>query len=161
MARIQPDKQGEFHALYLAVVLLVLWLLGLITSTTLGGFIHILRPCPCRSMPGWLVDDLDLVTFPPGEVLYESGDPLEFVYFPTTCIVSMIFSTRNGSSTELAMTGNDGLVGIPLVLGGETTTHTVAVQNGGGAYRLRAEVMRWELDQGGSLQRRHSHTPRP
>ncbi|NMG29655.1 helix-turn-helix domain-containing protein [Aromatoleum evansii] len=98
-------------------------------------------------------DDLELVTFPPGEVLYESGDHLAFVYFPTTCIVSMIFSTRNGSSTELAMTGNDGLVGIPLVLGGESTTHTVAVQNGGGAYRLRAEVMRWELDQGGSLQR--------
>ncbi|SIR07718.1 cAMP-binding domain of CRP or a regulatory subunit of cAMP-dependent protein kinases [Aromatoleum tolulyticum] len=100
-----------------------------------------------------LVDDLDLVAFRPGEVLYESGDHLAFVYFPTTCIVSMTFSTQDGSSTELAMTGNDGLVGIPLVLGGETTMHTVTVQNGGSAYRLRAEVMRWELDQGGSLQR--------
>ena len=100
-----------------------------------------------------LVDDLDLVTFTPGEVLYESGDHLAFAYFPTTCIVSMTFSTRDGSSTELAMTGNDGLVGIPLVLGGETTMHTVTVQNGGSAYRLRAEVMRWEIDQGGSLLR--------
>ncbi|NMG73498.1 helix-turn-helix domain-containing protein [Aromatoleum diolicum] len=100
-----------------------------------------------------LVDDLELVTFPLGEVLYESGDSLDFVYFPTTCIVSLIFATENGSSTELAMTGNDGLVGIPLVLGGETTTHTVAVQCEGGAYRLRAEVLRWELDQGGSLLR--------
>lgn len=100
-----------------------------------------------------LVDDLELVIFPPGDVLYQSGDSLAFVYFPTTCIVSLTFSTENGSSTELAMTGNDGLVGIPLVLGGETTTYTVAVQCGGGAYRLRAEVMRWELDQGGSLLR--------
>ncbi|NMG54188.1 Crp/Fnr family transcriptional regulator [Aromatoleum aromaticum] len=100
-----------------------------------------------------LVDDLELVTFPTGEVLYESGDSLEFVFFPTTSIASLIFSTENGASTELAMTGNDGLVGIPLVLGGDTTTHAVVVQSEGGAYRLRAEVMRWELDQGGSLQR--------
>ena len=100
-----------------------------------------------------LVDDLELVIFPTGEVLYESGDSLEFVFFPTTSIASLIFSTENGASTELAMTGNDGLVGIPLVLGGDTTTHAVAVQSEGGAYRLRAEVMRWELAQGGSLQR--------
>jgi PAS domain-containing protein len=100
-----------------------------------------------------LVDDLELVTLAPGETLYEPGDSLKFVYFPTTCIVSLIFSTANGASTELAMTGNDGLVGIPLVLGGESTTHTVAVQSAGGAYRLRAEVMCWELDQGGNLQR--------
>lgn len=100
-----------------------------------------------------LVDDLELVTFPIGEVLYESGDSLEFVFFPTTSIASLICSTKNGASTELAMTGNDGLVGIPLVLGGDTTTHAVAVQSEGGAYRLRAEIMRWELDQGGSLQR--------
>lgn len=98
-----------------------------------------------------VADDLELVTLQAGEILHESGDPLSFVYFPTTCIVSLIFSTQSGSSSELAMTGNDGLVGIPLVLRGETTTHTAAVQCGGGAYRLRAEAMRWELDQGGSL----------
>ncbi|BAL24311.1 helix-turn-helix domain-containing protein [Azoarcus sp. KH32C] len=100
-----------------------------------------------------VVDDLEFVTFPPGEVLRDSGESPDFVYFPTTCIVSLIFFGENGSSTELAMTGNDGLVGIPLVLGGESTTYTAAVQCGGGAYRLRAEVMRWELDQGGSLAR--------
>jgi CRP-like cAMP-binding protein len=100
-----------------------------------------------------LLDDLELVGFPPGEVIYESGDSLDFVYFPTTCIVSLMFSTENGSSTELAMSGNDGLVGIPLVLGGETTNYALAVQCEGGAYRLRADVMRWELDQGGSLLR--------
>ncbi|MBS1157829.1 MAG: hypothetical protein H6R15_248 [Proteobacteria bacterium] len=100
-----------------------------------------------------LEDDLEMVTLPLGKVLFNAGDSLEFVYFPTTCIVSLVFATENGSSAELAMTGNDGLVGIPLVLGGETTTHKVVVQGAGDAYRLRSEVIGWELDQGGTLQR--------
>jgi len=100
-----------------------------------------------------LENDLELVELPLGKILYEAGDTLAFVYFPTTCIVSLVFATENGSSAELAMTGNDGLVGIPLVLGGETTTHKVVVQGAGGAYRLRAEVIGWELDQGGNLLR--------
>ncbi|MBT9498651.1 MAG: Crp/Fnr family transcriptional regulator, partial [Zoogloea sp.] len=100
-----------------------------------------------------LADDLELVSLPEGQTLFESGDSLVFVYFPTTCIFSLISTTENGSSAELAMTGNDGLVGIPLVLGGETTNYKVIVQSAGSAYRLRAEVMCWELDQGGSLRR--------
>jgi diguanylate cyclase (GGDEF)-like protein/PAS domain S-box-containing protein len=100
-----------------------------------------------------LEDDLELIELPLGKMLYDAGDTLEFVYFPTNCIVSLVFATENGSSAELAMTGNDGLVGIPLVLGGETTTHKVVVQSTGSAYRLRAEVISWELDQGGLLQR--------
>lgn len=100
-----------------------------------------------------LEDDLELVDLPLGRILYDAGDSLEFVYFPTTCIVSLVFATENGSSAELAMTGNDGLLGIPLVLGGETTTHKVVVQSAGAAYRLRAEVIVWELDQGGNLLR--------
>ncbi|MFZ2269218.1 MAG: diguanylate cyclase [Azonexus sp.] len=100
-----------------------------------------------------LEDDLELIELPLGKMLYDAGDTLEFVYFPTNCIVSLVFATENGSSAELAMTGNDGLVGIPLVLGGETTTHKVVVQSAGSAYRLRAEVISWELDQGGHLQR--------
>jgi CRP-like cAMP-binding protein len=100
-----------------------------------------------------LADDLELVSLPEGQTLFESGDSLVFVYFPTTCIFSLISTTENGSSAELAMTGNDGLVGIPLVLGGETTNYKVTVQSAGSAYRLRAEVMCWELDQGGSLRR--------
>ncbi|MCZ4305446.1 Crp/Fnr family transcriptional regulator [Zoogloeaceae bacterium G21618-S1] len=100
-----------------------------------------------------LEDDLELIVLAADTVLYEPGDNLAFVYFPTTCIVSMIYSTENGSPTELAMTGNDGLVGIPLALGGETTTHKLSVQRAGAAYRLRAQVLRWELDQGGFLQR--------
>ena len=100
-----------------------------------------------------LADDLEMVSLTVGQVLYESGDTLGFVYFPATCIVSLIFATESGWSTELAMTGNDGLIGIPLVLGGETTTHRVVVQSEGVAYRLRTEVLCWELDQGGVLQR--------
>jgi CRP-like cAMP-binding protein len=99
-----------------------------------------------------LQDDLDLVHLALGQVLYESGDTLGYVYFPVTCIVSLIFTTHKGATAELAITGNDGLVGIPLVLGGDTTTHRVVVQSAGAAYRLKVEVVRWELDQGGELQ---------
>jgi CRP-like cAMP-binding protein len=100
-----------------------------------------------------LEDDLELVTLPIGHVLFEPGDILDFVYFPTTCIVSLVFTTEDGSSAELAMTGSDGLIGIPLVLGGRTTTYKAVVQSEGAAFRLRAAVMGWELDQHGNLLR--------
>ncbi len=99
-----------------------------------------------------LQHDLELVHLELGHVLYESGDTLGHIYFPVTCIVSLIFTTLKGATAELAITGNDGLVGIPLVLGGDTTTHRVVVQSAGAAYRLRVETIRWELDQGGELQ---------
>jgi len=98
-----------------------------------------------------LQDDLELVHLQLGQVLYESGDTFGYVYFPITSIVSLIFTTKKGGTAELAITGNDGLVGIPLVLGGDTTTHRVVVQSAGAAYRLKVEVVRWELDQGGEL----------
>lgn len=98
-----------------------------------------------------LQDDLELVSLVLGQVLYESGDTFGYIYFPLTCIVSLIFTTRKGGTAELAITGNDGLVGIPLVLEGNTTTHRVVVQSAGAAYRLKVEVVRWELDQGGEL----------
>ncbi len=100
-----------------------------------------------------LIDDLERVTLPLGHVLYEPGDVLGFVYFPTSCIVSLVFTTENGATAELAMTGKDGLVGIPLVLGGRTSTHKAVVQCAGTAWRLRAEVMAWELNQHGHLLR--------
>ena len=100
-----------------------------------------------------LESDLTIVELTAGQILYGASDDVEYVYFPITSIVSLIFSTEDGSSSELAMTGNDGLVGIPLVLGGATTTHKVVVQTAGTASCLRAEVLSWELDQGGELQR--------
>lgn len=98
-----------------------------------------------------LQDDLEPVDLALGQVLYESGDTFGYVYFPTTCVISLIFTTRKGATAELAITGNDGLVGIPLVLGGNTTTHRVVVQSAGTAYRIKVAVIRWELDQGGEL----------
>ena len=99
-----------------------------------------------------LQDDLELVTLTLGAQLCDAGDTLDYVYFPITGIISLSFTTRNGASVELAMIGNEGLVGMPLVLGGLSTNHRVVVQSPGAAYRLKVEVIRWELDQGGGLQ---------
>lgn len=98
-----------------------------------------------------LQDDLELIHLALGQALYESGDAHGYIYFPVNCIVSLIFNTNKGSTAELAVTGHDGLVGIPLVLGGNTTTHQVIVQSAGEAYRLKAEIARWELEQGGEF----------
>lgn len=99
-----------------------------------------------------LQDDLELVQLNLGQVLYESGDAFGYIYFPINCVVSLVFTTQKGGTAELAITGNDGLVGIPLVLGGKTTNHQVIVRSAGAAYRIKVEVIRWELDQGGELQ---------
>ncbi len=99
-----------------------------------------------------LADDLELVALSPGQTLYRAGDRIRYAYFPETCLAALIFNTTSGASTELAMTGHDGLIGFPLVLGGgETTTHGAIAQSEGHAYRLRAEVFVWELDQPGTL----------
>jgi CRP-like cAMP-binding protein len=100
-----------------------------------------------------LADDLERVSFPVGATLYTSGESLAFAYFPTTCIFSLIATAEDGSTIEVAMTGRNGMVGIALVLGGETTHYRIVVQCAGDAYRVRAEVLCWELDQGGSLRR--------
>jgi CRP-like cAMP-binding protein len=100
---------------------------------------------------GQLMDDLEFVHLELGQVLFDSGRQRGYVYFPTTCIVSLIYATENGSSAELAIAGNDGLVGITMVLGGHTTTHQAIVQSAGNAFRLKSNLTRWELDQGGSL----------
>lgn len=100
-----------------------------------------------------LADDLEWVELNAGQTVYQSGSNRPFVYFPTSSILSLIATGSDGASAELAMTGCDGLVGIPLVLGGETSNYKVVVQRQGQAYRLRSEVVCWELDQGGSLRR--------
>lgn len=98
-----------------------------------------------------LMGDLELVSLAHGQVIYEAGDTLEYVYFPVSCVISLLSTTRSGSSAELAMTGNDGLVGIPLVLEDDLTSYRIVVQSAGAAYRLKSEVVHWELDQGGEL----------
>ena len=99
-----------------------------------------------------LLGHFEFIQFALGEVLYDSGERQRYIHFPTTCIVSLGFSTEDGSSAQLAIVGNDGLVGIPMILGGKTTTHSAIVQSAGNAYRLRADMARWELAKGGGLQ---------
>jgi len=89
---------------------------------------------------------------PLGEVLYSSGEQLPYVYFPTTCIVSLVYVMANGSSAEIAVTGYEGLLGISLFLGGQTAPNQAVVQSGGHAYRIGAKALKQEFDEGGALQ---------
>ena len=100
---------------------------------------------------GSLLDDLEYVRLAFGEVLYDAGVRQRYIYFPTTCVVSLDFSTEEGSSVQLAIVGNEGLVGVPMILGGKTTTHRAVVQSTGNAFRLRASMACRELDKGGGL----------
>jgi CRP-like cAMP-binding protein len=99
-----------------------------------------------------LLARLELVEMPLGKVLYESGDRLENVYFPTDCIVSLLYVLNNGASGEIAVVGNDGLIGIALLMGGETTPSRAVVQNAGYAYRLGSREMQDEFARNGELQ---------
>ena len=99
-----------------------------------------------------LARDMELVPLELGRVVYESGTPLEFAYFPTDCVVSLLSVTRDGSSAEIAIAGNDGMVGVALFMGGETTSSRAVVQNAGHAFRVPAAVIKREFNRGGALQ---------
>jgi len=99
-----------------------------------------------------LVPSLERVEMPLGEAVYESGAPQGFVYFPTSSIVSLLYVLADGATAEIAVTGNDGLVGIALFMGGETTPSRAVVQSAGYGYRLRASVLKKEFERGGALQ---------
>lgn len=79
---------------------------------------------------------LQRVSLPLGKVLYESGDTMEYIYFPVDCIVSLLYVMESGASAELAVVGNEGLVGISLFMGGDSTQSRALVQTAGSAYRL-------------------------
>ncbi|MFN2644883.1 MAG: Crp/Fnr family transcriptional regulator, partial [Burkholderiales bacterium] len=87
-----------------------------------------------------------------GMSVYEAGATQGYVYFPTSGIVSLLYVLENGSSAEIAVTGNEGLVGISLFMGGETTPSRAAVQSAGEAYRLKAQVLKKVFENGGALQ---------
>jgi CRP-like cAMP-binding protein len=95
---------------------------------------------------------LELVEMPLGYVLYESGDLLEHVYFPTDCIVSLLYVMENGASAEIAVVGNEGMVGIALFMGGETTPNRAVVQNAGHAYQLKGDLLKMEFNRSGAFQ---------
>jgi len=100
-----------------------------------------------------LVPHLELVTLPLGDALHESGGRLSHVYFPTNAIVSLLNVMENGASAEIAVIGNDGLVGIALFLGSETMPNRAVVQSAGQAYRLKASVFKQECNLSGPFQR--------
>ena len=89
---------------------------------------------------------------PLGDVVYESGRHLGHVYFPTTCIVSLLYVLESGASAEIAVVGNEGVVGISIFMGGETTPSRAVVQSAGNALRLPASVMMDEFTRGGAMQ---------
>ena len=100
-----------------------------------------------------LESSLELVPMPLGEMLCESGEQLRYAYFPTTAIVSLHYVTDSGASSEIAGVGHEGMVGISLFLGGDTTPSAAVVQTAGHAYRLDRHLLKQEFDRGGLMQR--------
>jgi CRP-like cAMP-binding protein len=95
---------------------------------------------------------LELVALPLGWAVYEAGGMQGYVYFPINSIVSLLYVMEDGSSAEIAVSGNEGLVGISLFMGGETTPSRAVVQSAGHGYRLSAAVLKREFERGGELQ---------
>src|SRR5436853_7657025 len=95
---------------------------------------------------------LQPVEFDLGEVVYEFAGQLDYVFFPTTSIVSLLYTMENGTSAEMGLTGNDGVVGIALFMGGGTMPNRAVVQSAGGALRMKAKVLQDEFAMGGNFQ---------
>ncbi len=98
-----------------------------------------------------IVPHLELVTLTLGEVLYESGGQLKHVYFPTNSIVSLLYVMKDGASAEIAVVGNEGILGISLFMGGETTPSRAVVQSEGVGYRLQAQQLKREFNRAGPM----------
>jgi CRP-like cAMP-binding protein len=111
---------------------------------------HLLAALPPEEF-GRLLPYLELVSLPLGEVLYESGNRLRHVYFPTTSIVSLLYVMEDGASAEIAVVGNEGILGIALFMGGETTPSRAVVQSAGHGYRLQAELLKNEFNRAGPM----------
>jgi CRP-like cAMP-binding protein len=92
---------------------------------------------------------LQLIPMELGEVLYESGAELRYVYFPTTCIISLLYVMEDGASAEIAVVGNEGILGISLFMGGNTTPSRAVVQSAGHAFRLEARLLKDEFERYG------------
>ena len=99
-----------------------------------------------------LKSKLEFISFKLGDVIYESGDKMDYVYFPTTAIVSMLYVMENGATAEIGVIGNDGLIGNALFLGGDTTTSRAVIQSGGDAFRMKAADAKAEFKLAGRFQ---------
>jgi CRP-like cAMP-binding protein len=111
---------------------------------------HLIDSLPAEQWMRW-EPHLEEVDLPLGRVLYESGSKLSHVYFPTTAIVSLLYVMENGASAEIAVVGNEGIVGVSLFMGGDTTPSRAVVQSAGKGYRLSAEHMKTEFNRAGPV----------
>ena len=105
---------------------------------------HLLDALPASDLER-LAPHLQLVTMALGDVLYESGSTMRYVYFPTTSIVSLLYVMEDGASAEIAVVGNEGILGISLFMGGETTPSRAVVQSAGHGYRLKSALIKTEF----------------
>ena len=111
---------------------------------------HLLAALPQAEWQRWL-PQCESVQMPLGQVLYEPGDTLSHAYFPTTSIVSLLYVMENGASAEIAVVGNDGLVGISLFMGGESTPSRAVVQSTGEGIRIPAQLIKDEFNRSGAV----------
>jgi CRP-like cAMP-binding protein len=111
---------------------------------------HLLAALPQDQWKRWL-PHLERVEMPLGQVLYEPSSTLSHVYFPTTAIVSLLYVMQNGESAEIAVVGNEGVVGVSLFMGGDSTPSRAVVQSAGGGFRLAAPLMKDEFYRGGPV----------
>jgi CRP-like cAMP-binding protein len=111
---------------------------------------HLLGALPPAEAGRWmpLLESVDLRL---GQVLYESGAALAHVYFPTTAIVSLLYVLENGASAEIAVVGNEGIIGVSLFMGGESTPSRAVVQSAGQGFRLKAKIMKEEFNRAGPV----------
>jgi CRP-like cAMP-binding protein len=111
---------------------------------------HLLAALPDAEWQRWL-PHLERVEMPLGQVLYEAGGTLSHVYFPTTAIVSLLYVMENGASAEIAVVGNEGIVGISLFMGGDSTSSRAVVQSAGLGLRLKAQIMKDDFNRAGPV----------
>ncbi len=109
---------------------------------------HLLAALPADAYEH-LLHNLELVLLPLGTVIYESGDELPYAYFPTTCIISLLYVMENGASAEIAVVGNEGMIGVAHFMGGSTMPNRAIVQSAGHAYRLRKLLLMEEFNRTG------------
>jgi CRP-like cAMP-binding protein len=111
---------------------------------------HLLAALPAAEQEQ-IYPRLQLVEMPLAKVVYEPGDVLRYAYFPTDCIVSLLYVLEDGASTEISIVGNDGLIGLTLFMGGGTTPSRAVVQSGGHAYRLPGQTLREEFHRNATI----------
>jgi CRP-like cAMP-binding protein len=111
---------------------------------------RLLAALPDAEWARWL-SQLEPVAMPLGEVLYESGGSMTHVYFPTTAIVSLLYVMENGASAEIAVVGREGIVGVSLFMGGQSTPSRAVVQSAGHGFRLKANLMLQEFNRAGPV----------